>query len=332
MKMVKKLTIEEMQSIAESRGGKCLSKVYLRVDKKLKWQCSKGHIWEAVPNNIKYGGTWCPECASKKKLTIEEMKSIAKQKGGKCLSKEYFSTDKKLKWECSKGHIWKVAINDIKYRGNWCPECAGNKKLKIEEMWEIAKSRGGKCLSEVYLRVDKKLKWQCNKGHIWKATTNDIKYRGNWCPECASNKSEKITRYFMQRLFGNKFNKYKPKFLYLSKNSKLELDGYNKELQIAFEYDGRQHFMYVRFNKHKVSKEKQERILEQTKKYDKLKDRLCKENGVFLIRVPYTVKHKDIGNYIVDVCDKNNIEVPFRHLVNEINYNEFYDIGGVEIC
>lgn len=51
-----------------------------------------------------------------------------------------------------------------------------------------------------------------------------------------------------------------------------------------------------------------------------------------MIRVPYTVKHKNIGNYIIDICDKSNVEVPFRYLVDEINYNEIYNVRGAIIC
>ncbi len=59
---MKKLTIEEMRSIAEERGGKCLSDTYVNAHTSLLWECTKGHQWEARPNNIK-SGTWCPYCA-----------------------------------------------------------------------------------------------------------------------------------------------------------------------------------------------------------------------------------------------------------------------------
>ena len=102
--MSKKLTIEEMQEIAKSRGGKCLSKEYVNNYNKLKWQCAKGHIWEAVPYNVKRG-CWCLICSGNMKLTIEDMHEIAKSRGGKCLSKEYFNNSIKLKWQCAKEHI-----------------------------------------------------------------------------------------------------------------------------------------------------------------------------------------------------------------------------------
>ena len=59
-----RLTIEEMQKIAEIRGGKCLSPIYKNSVTKLKWQCKKGHQWFAAPSKIKFG-QWCPICAGK---------------------------------------------------------------------------------------------------------------------------------------------------------------------------------------------------------------------------------------------------------------------------
>ena len=83
------LQLEEMRKIAISRGGKCLSKITdyelkrnvrgSRQYFKWKWQCEKGHIWESA--TVKYG-SWCLICAGKKKLTIEDMRKIATNKGG----------------------------------------------------------------------------------------------------------------------------------------------------------------------------------------------------------------------------------------------------------
>jgi hypothetical protein len=55
-------TIEEMQQIAEGRGGRCLAGTYVNARTKLNWECAKGHQWKAVPNSIK-SGSWCPYCA-----------------------------------------------------------------------------------------------------------------------------------------------------------------------------------------------------------------------------------------------------------------------------
>jgi len=177
-----KLTIEEMHLLAAKRDGRCLSSTYVNNRTKLLWECDKGHQWEATPQHIK-DGTWCPYCRGNLPLTITEMKQIAKERGGKCLSKEYINNNTKLLWECDKGHQWEAAPSGIK-SGTWCPYCAGIIPLTIEEMQEIAKSRGGKCLSTNYINTDTPLFWQCKEGHKWKAVPSSIK-RGAWCPYCA---------------------------------------------------------------------------------------------------------------------------------------------------
>ena len=106
--MGKLLTIEDMQSLAHSRGGQCLSKQYHGAYSKLLWRCAEGHEWEAQPNMVKNDGTWCPYCAGKVKHTIESMIVIAKNRGGECLSKHYVNAFAKLRWRCAKGHEWEL--------------------------------------------------------------------------------------------------------------------------------------------------------------------------------------------------------------------------------
>ena len=173
--------IIELHEIAKCQGGKCLSDTYENSRTKLIWECSQGHRWEAASRNIK-GGSWCHVCFGNKKHTIDDMHDIAKKRGGKCLSSTYVNSKTKLIWECSQGHQWKAASRKI-MRGIWCPACAGNKKLSIDDMHYIAKERGGKCLSNTYTNNKTKLIWECSEGHQWKATPKNIKL-GTWCPVC----------------------------------------------------------------------------------------------------------------------------------------------------
>jgi hypothetical protein len=56
-----KLTLEEMQAIAISREGKCLSNEYHNAHTPLMWECKNRHQWLAAPDSVKHG-SWCPEC------------------------------------------------------------------------------------------------------------------------------------------------------------------------------------------------------------------------------------------------------------------------------
>ena len=182
-----KKTIEEMRKFAESRGGKCLSDRYQNAYTVLLWECKRGHRWESKSSHIIHNNSWCPECAGVKKGTIEQIHRIAKDRNGKCLSKEYINQRTHLEWECEKGHRWWATPHDIKLSGYWCYECSGRKKLTIELMQTLADSKSGKCISTEYINSMTKLLWQCKQGHRWWTTPSKIKNARQWCPKCYKN-------------------------------------------------------------------------------------------------------------------------------------------------
>jgi hypothetical protein len=178
--------LKELQLIARNRGGKCLSDNYVNARTELPWECAEGHTWKATPDNIKRG-RWCPTCGRKeggeaRRLSIEQMHQIAKERGGECLSDTYVNNQTKLWWKCAEGYRWEAIPMSIG-RGSWCPHCAGNIKKTIKDMRLFADSMGGKCLSALYINAHHKLEWECVKGHRWEAPYNKAKHR--WCPECA---------------------------------------------------------------------------------------------------------------------------------------------------
>ena len=62
----RKYSIEDIQVIANKRGGQCLSKNFTSVRLKLKFCCSEGHIWETRADSILYTNKWCPVCGRKR--------------------------------------------------------------------------------------------------------------------------------------------------------------------------------------------------------------------------------------------------------------------------
>ena len=187
-----KKSIDEMRYLARQHNGECLSQVYINTHTRLTWKCSDGHIFEATPTKVKMG-RWCRVCAKKRvalsnTTSMQEIHAIANSYNGKCLS-EIYNPPEKLKWECELSHIWEADLHNVK-AGHWCPVCghkkSGRKRLSIEEMQKLAENHGGKCLSEFYDNSDSKLKWMCEKGHIWEALPLPIK-KGVWCPVCAGH-------------------------------------------------------------------------------------------------------------------------------------------------
>jgi hypothetical protein len=187
---VRRLTLDEMQRLAETRGGRCLSKCCLNGKSKLVWRCSADHQWSATASQVKQGH-WCPFCARVARLTLHELQQIAARKGGQCLSLEYANSSKLLRWRCVVGHVWQARAHSIR-AGSWCPSCAHNQTLKLEEMQEIARERGGRCLSTSYKNGCTPLIWECEFRHRWKAPPSRVKNgsrrKGTWCPECYNSR------------------------------------------------------------------------------------------------------------------------------------------------
>lgn len=123
---VTKKTLGDMQALAARNGGTCLSTDYLNARSNLLWRCSKGHEWLATPTSISSRKSWCPYCAGQKgaHLNIEEMKEVALQLGGECLSSEYKNSKTKLRWRCAQGHEWEAIPLNVISKKLWCPICA----------------------------------------------------------------------------------------------------------------------------------------------------------------------------------------------------------------
>jgi hypothetical protein len=72
-KGLKKLTIDDAKFVATQKSGLCLSTIYISAQSKLKWQCIKGHMWEATMASVKNLGTWCPICRDRRKKITERV-------------------------------------------------------------------------------------------------------------------------------------------------------------------------------------------------------------------------------------------------------------------
>ncbi|HEC40779.1 MAG TPA: hypothetical protein ENI29_21225 [bacterium] len=168
-------------------------------------QCSKCKKWKPATTEFFHKGSstkdglhsHCKVCRTgnnhaRKRYTIEECRDIALQKGGKCLSNVYKNVRPKMRWECNDGHIWETAFTNIINKNAWCPYCAKNRRLTLEECKEFAKSKKGKCLSNIYINSRTKMEWKCEHGHIWKAAFYNIKNHGQWCNQCGGTKKHTI--------------------------------------------------------------------------------------------------------------------------------------------
>lgn len=116
-----------------------------------------------------------------------------------------------------------------------------------------------------------------------------------------TSKSEVRTRQILEEYFGKPFNKARPDFLrnpVTGGHFNLELDCYNPELGLAVEYNGVQHYKFTPF-----FHRNKEAFLNQ-KYRDDMKRRICQDQRIILIEIPYTVKYENLKEYTLDQLRK----------------------------
>lgn len=166
--------------------------------KKVNWKCKKGHkTISTIANRQRYG---CPYCAGKYPIIGEtdlqtKFPQVASQAYG-WNPQEFLPKSNQIKsWICEKGHKFKTTIasrTDVRATGNGCPYCSGRFVIPGETDLQtidpdLASEAFGWDPSQVSPGSEKKLDWQCARGHIWKAMVYSRKAKTG-CPYCTNQK------------------------------------------------------------------------------------------------------------------------------------------------
>ena len=175
-------------------------------NKKVWWQCNKGHEWQASPNSRARGDS-CPYCSNKKVLSgYNDLATTHPE-----IAKEWHPTknssikptmltsgsNKKVWWKCKKGHEWEANVNNRARQNQGCPICSNKRVLQgyndlatthpeIAKEWHPTKN-GDLNPTMVVAGSHQKVWWQCDKGHEWQAAVA-WRYRGDKCPYCVNKK------------------------------------------------------------------------------------------------------------------------------------------------
>jgi len=175
-------------------------------ERKVWWQCEKGHSWQASTMSRVALGRGCPYCAGQKVIPhqtdlVTRYPEVAAQwhptKNGKTQPSEVMPhTHKRYWWLCERGHEWQVAPSAL-IQGSGCPYCAGKKAipgetdlvtLRPDLAAEWDGTRNGKLTPQLVSPGSaKKVWWVCQRGHPYQAHVFS-RAEGTGCPYCAGKK------------------------------------------------------------------------------------------------------------------------------------------------
>ena len=267
------------------------------------WKCEVGHSWDAmIANRVKHN-RGCPYCSHQRPIPGEtdlasQYPEIAKQwhptKNKVGPSEVMPRTHKKAWWICEKGHEWEAVIGS-RISGVGCPYCANKKVLKgyndlatidpeLAKEWHPSKN-GSLTAADVTPASGVKVWWICPYGHEYQTQVCSRK-AGSGCPKCSdmlrTSFPEQAIYYYIKQEFPDAINSYRDIF-----KSSMELDIYVPSLKVGIEYDGRLYH---------TSKDIQ---LRDARKY-----KICKENGIFLIRI------REMSDSTLILMADRKIEIP----------------------
>lgn len=178
-------------------------------DKKRKWKCIKGHIYEASPNDRtrttssmqpsrRRTGTGCPYCSNKAVLKgFNDLTTTHPNLARECFGwdpDQYVAgSGAKVEWKCQYGHKWIATINSRTGQGTGCPYCTNVKPLPgvsdLKTIYpKLAEEAYGWDPSTIHPGTKAKKYWKCRAGHIWLTSVNLRTLRGFGCPYCSNQK------------------------------------------------------------------------------------------------------------------------------------------------
>lgn len=248
-------------------------------------------------------------------------------------------------WKCANDNHppFLATYKNIRHKKSWCPLCAKRggdipTEDRASRLVKLVNSKHGQVL-ETFKNKYFSAKLKCkNKDHQpWIARVDSILKDGTWCKACSINGdlTENRIRLFFEKFYKCHFPNVRPSWNkgenkinpYLLKSEKtlakptkervktyLELDGYNEQCKLAFEYDGAYHYLLnPRYTTHSTRIKKFSII----KQNDFTKEINCNDRGIKLIRFPAIQRNTynhflPLLRYVVEHCRKHNIYMKFK--------------------
>lgn len=290
--MREKFTLEKCIEECNRRGFEFIGEYKKKHD---------GHIIQYICNNHRDKGmqeaTWshlrekngCPYCNGRYKTT-EEIQREVKDKNVILIS-EYKGNEKPIKCRCKVcGNEWSTMTKVLTTNGSGCPKC-GRQKANEHEMKshdefvrDLKKANPNIKVLEKYRGTKKKILCECLiDGYQWYGYPSNLLNRSAGCYYCNTSEGEKLMLKTLDDLGIDYSHQHSIDGCKLKK--KLKFDAFNTENNIAFEYNGQQHYYPVDFAGKGEEWAKEAHSI--TKERDEVKRTFCSENGITVIDIPY---------------------------------------------
>lgn len=212
----------------------------------------------------------------------------------------YNTKNSKIKLYCRKHGEFNITYQTLKKYETGCPDCKkednkkGRRTYDLKYIQNIAKQKGGKCISSKYQGINNRYEFICKNGSYFNTTLKMILNKNVWCncklcsPDRTSKAEDQIIEYLNSKNIKYISEKRFDDCL-SNKNIKLRFDFYLPDYNMCIEYDGKQHYEPIKYFGG-------ETIFQRTIINDKVKNKYCNDNKIKLIRIPYFEK-----NYIENI-------------------------------
>lgn len=250
----------------------------------------------------------CSYCSGRGK-TNDDIIPLIKNKDVE-LTSQYRGNEKPIDCKCKKcGNEWTTLPKVLITNGSGCPKCGKEKAVKAETK---TKEQFIKDLEKVnphievigeYVNTHTKIKCKCKiDGTIWFAYPANLLNNSAGCPYCTISIGERMLLDILKKLKIDFIPQHTIKDCKLILN--LKFDAFDIDNDIAFEYNGEQHYYPIDFAG--KGKDWAEQEFAKTAARDNAKIEYCKNNNIPIIIVPYWEKD-NMERYIVDKLNKLEI-------------------------
>ena len=287
---------------------------YINSDTKVQCRCRvDGHMWSASPLSL-LRGCGCKICGHKKrwdsrgrKTTNDFIEEMQKVNPNIEIIGDYKGSHQLIACRCKiDGKEWKSYACNLLNQSAGCPECTVQRLRELEslpqEEFEQRVSNKYPYIEVIGKYINRTTRIQC------KCLIHNIEYdvsprtllysSGTGCPECYQSVGERRMIQILQNMGYDVEQQHT--FADCKHIHALRFDAYNKDYNIAFEYQGQQHYYPVDFSGDLDIAQKE---FELCIIRDNIKREYCAKNNICLIEIPYW-EQDNMESFLCSKLDK----------------------------